>query len=1184
MQKTERKATGMTFPARSLAFLVAMLWALALPVSASVLDDAKPITIVNADISVRDALNQVKSQSGVALMYQSDIVDGKIRLNLKLQNVTLKEALDAVCTPAGLQYTLKESYVLITKAKMNTERKPKKRIKGMVMDKQGEPLIGATVYIEGEGSTSGVITDFNGRYELEASPDDLLVFSYVGMAKQAIAIGKNTEITVTMYENSQMLNDVVVTGFQTISKERATGAFDILKQEALEKPSVTVADRLVGKVAGVQAATTSDGDISFIIRGRGTLQSDEEPLIVVDGFPISSGFASINPNDVENISILKDAAAASIWGARASNGVIVVTTKKGSKNKGLNVEVNAQLRIGSNTDIDYLRNMLSSAETIEYQRKTFGTYNSVYKTVPSSPSSGTLLSTAYDAKLTQAGSLYNRLTLGEITENEYNEGLARLSRLDNSRQIKDDLLKRPIYQQYNVILSGATSRMMNYVSLLYGYDTSRYQGSKNQNFQIDYRGSVNILKWLDMNISAMTQYKVENASGINAGDISGMAPYDMIRNEDGTFADMSYLKYYVPGISHVAGQFPLPYSDWGYNVAQEVDGRNLKNKTMNNRFQVGLRATILEGLTFDTKFQLEHIQRDSRSLYSDDSFYTRDIVNRYTTLDWANKTATSNIPNGSIMDESKYTTDAYNWRNQVNFTRTFIDRHAINFVGGVEIMQNKADSRKYAPVYGYDDEYLTSYPIQNTKVKNIFDRTEPAGIDTRNTFSYANQRYFSAFANIAYTLDEKYSVSASYRTDASNFITDDPKYRYSPFWSVGFSWNMTREKFMKSIHFIDYLRPRITYGCNGNANTSTSIVPLIEMRGVSYITGENYANITTSGNPKMTWERTNVVNVGLDWSMFNGRFHGKLDYYNKKGTDILANISVPMVSGQFKDVFQGDEVMITANAAEVTNRGFELELGTNIEISKNFRWDGNVTMAYNKNKVDKFYVNFINHTSMLNPTPVEGHSIYGLWAYEYTGLETKDDNGTAYHIPTVAIDKEGNTATIDNIPANTDGRDAMKYMGTAVAPWTVSTFHTFTYKYLELSFTLIGKFGHKFRQTAFNYADPMMAIPNRQYSSIQSEGVLPMPDSKLVNISHYSDISPYMSYNVKSANHVRMQELTLAYSLPTRLLKKWGIGRLTCYLQGNNLFTIKATDEDPEYAYGSFRLQPTYTFGVKFAY
>lgn len=240
-------------------------------------------------------------------------------------------------------------------------------------------------------------------------------------------------------------------------------------------------------------------------------------------------------------------------------------------------------------------------------------------------------------------------------------------------------------------------------------------------------------------------------------------------------------------------------------------------------------------------------------------------------------------------------------------------------------------------------------------------------------------------------------------------------------------------------------------------------------------------------------------------------------------------------------------------------------------------------MAYNKNKVDKLFRNYISHYSMLNPTAIEGHDIYGLWAYEYTGL-TKDTNGD-YNVPTISTNQaENTTSRIDNIPERTDGRKAMKYMGTTVAPWTVGMSHSFGYKEWDLSFTFIGKFGHKFRQTGFNYADPLTTIPNRQYSQLNESGVMPMPDNKSVLLYYYSSIAPYMDYNVKSANHVRMQELTLSYSVPNRLLNKWGIGRLTCYLQGNNLFTIKAADEDPEYAYGSFRLQPTYTIGVKFAY
>lgn len=1182
MQKNERRVFPLFEQLRELAIILTLLFAFALPSAANVLDNAKLITIVNSDIPVRDALEQVKKQSGVSLMYQSGIVDNKLHLNLNLRNVTLQQALDVICPAAELKYVLKEDYVLITKAKAKKQELPKQKITGIVTDEAGEPLIGAAVYLENGNRATGVITDYNGRYEVKAAMDDILVFSYVGMAKQMLTVNANV-MNVTLKEESKMLGDVVVTGYQTISKERATGAFDIIKEKALEKPSVTIADRLVGRVAGVQAKTTADGNITFTIRGNGTLQSDKEPLIVVDGFPITTGFSSINPNDVANISILKDAAAASIWGARASNGVIVVTTKKGSKQKGLSVEVNAQLRIGSKTDIDYLRNMLSSEETIEYQRNTFGTYRTTAALPSSTPSGKKAFSTVYQSRLNQAGVLYNKYLLEEISENEYNSGLSALAGQSNRQQIADELLKRPIYQQYNITLSGATNRMTNYISLLYGYDTSRYQGSNSQNFQFDYRGSVKLLKWLDMNVSAMALYKKSNTAGVSAGDVAYMAPYDMILNPNGSYTDMSHIKQYTDGMNYVLGQFDFPYSDWSYNILREVNSRKLSGKTMNNRFQVGLKATILEGLTFDTKFQLEHVQVDSRKLYSEDTYFVRDYVNSYTTLNWDDHTAKGNIGKGGILNEGKFVTDAYNWRNQLSFNRTFAEQHAINFIAGIEVSQNKVNNRTSAPIYGYDDNYLTSYPIQNVVVENCFGETSKAGIPTKPMFTYDMQRYFSAFANLAYTFDDRYSLSGSFRTDASNFITDDPKYRYSPFWSVGFSWNVMHEKFMKSVRWIDYLTPRVTYGCNGNANTTTSLIPLISMMGIGNITGEEYASFASFGNPQMTWERTNVINIGLDWSMFNGKFYGKIDFYNKKGKDIMADISVPIASGQLKPGFGTTDAKITANEAEVTNRGFEVELGTE-QVFGRVRWNGNVTLAYNKNKVDKFYVNYINHEAMRVDTPVEGYSIYGLWAYGYAGLVEQQDKNGAYNAPLIYIDEKGTTARIDNIPTDMDGRKAMKYMGTTVAPWTVGMSHSFEYKNWEMSFTMIGKFGHKFRQTGFNYANPLLEIPNRQYSQLENGNVIPMPDHKMIDLFYYSNIAPYMDYNVKSANHVRMQELTLSYSLPASLLRKWGIGRLTCYLQGNNLFTIKATDEDPEYAYGSYRLQPTYTVGIKFAY
>lgn len=1183
MQKNKRSIFSKLQSLLNLMVIVLLLSSYTLPARAGVLDGAQLITIVNRDISVREALEQVKKQSGVALMYRSAVVAGKPHLNLNLQKVTLQAALDVICPASGLKYVLKDDYVLITEAEAQPQGHARQTVSGIVTDEAGEPLIGATVYLKDSHGTDGVITDVNGRYEIKAALTDVLVFSYIGMKKDMLAVSGNV-MNVVLKEASTMLTDVVVTGYQTISKERATGAFDILKESSLENPSVTIADRMVGRIAGVQAKTTADGEVSFTIRGSSTLQSDAQPLIVVDGFPISTGFNSINPNDVANISVLKDAAAASIWGARASNGVIVVTTKKGKKNKGLNVEVNAQLRIGNKVDVDYLRNMLSSADAIAYQKNTFGTHR--FTSYPSSTPSGRKeFSLAYQQNLNQAGVLYNRYSQGEITEAEYNAGLDALAGLDNRSQIEDELLKRPVYQQYNVTLSGSTERMTNYVSMLYAYDTTRYKGNDSQKFQFDYRGNVKLLKWLELDVSAMAIYQKNNNAGISAMDIAALAPYDMLLNADGSYTDMSHVKHYAPGMNHVLSQFAFPYSDWSYNALREVNGRTATNKTMNNRFQVGLKATILEGLTFSTKFQLEHVQKDNRQLFTDDTYYVRDIVNRFTTIDWKTGAATQHIDRGSILNEGKYVTDAYNWRNQLDFNRTFAERHAINFVGGLEVSQHKTNNRTFAPLYGYDDNYQLSRPIQQVVVTNCFGETSKSGIPVNNLFRYYLQRYFSAFANLAYTLDDRYTLSGSFRTDASNFITDSPKYRYSPFWSVGLSWNMAREAWMESVQWVDYLTPRITYGCNGNANTTTSMVPLVTMGGISNITGEEYASIASFGNPQMSWEKTRVVNVGVDWSFWGGKFYGKVDVYNKKGTDIMADISVPIASGQLKPGFSTVDAKITANAAEVTNRGFELELGSGLNFGPGIHWDGNLTVAYNKNHVDKLYLAYVNHENMLTSTPIEGHAISGLWAYRYAGLkEQKDSKGNIYHIPLIYIDDEGNTAPINSIPENTDGRKAMKYMGTTVAPWTVGMSHSFGYREWTLGFTLTGMFGHKFRQTGFNYANPLMEIPNRQYSQLEDAGVMPMPDNKLVDLDYYNRVAPYMDYNVRSANHVRLQELTLSYSLPQQLLRRWGIGRLTCYLQANDLFTIKGTDEDPEYAYGSFRLQPIYTLGIKFAY
>ena len=425
-----------------------------------------------------------------------------------------------------------------------------------------------------KGTTRGVATDVNGRYSIVVPADvTVLEISFLGYKKVEVQIGNRTEIDVKLEPDTQVMEDVVVTGYQTISKERATGAFDIIGQKFIDKPSSSIAQRLVGVVPGVAATQNADGDISFVIRGQGSLISNKDPLLVVDGFPIEGKFSSINPNDVESISILKDAAAASIWGARASNGVIVITTKKSKKNKGLNVEFSAQVKINSKTDIDYLRNSASSADMVEYEKSIFGKY--------SNPPMGSTTNESgfrsnYHKTYTQAGILYNQYATGEILEAEMNIGLNKLQTLDNKKQIEEYLLQRPIYQQYNLSLSGATDRMSNYVSLLYSHDIQRYNENKNNDIQFNYRGQMNIFKWLDFNLSTTIQYTDSDHSGISASDITSLSPYDMLVNPDGSYTNLNFLKFYTPMIDAMVPKENFPYSDWSYNPITEIKNRSTK--------------------------------------------------------------------------------------------------------------------------------------------------------------------------------------------------------------------------------------------------------------------------------------------------------------------------------------------------------------------------------------------------------------------------------------------------------------------------------------------------------------------------------------------------------------------------------------------------------------------------------
>lgn len=1144
--------------------------------------------------SLETVFKEIRKQSGYSFLYNNELLKKGHKISVNLSNANLEQALDILLKDQPLEYHINGKIIsLIPKASPVRNNSPstatavQKKLNGYVKNEKGQPLQNANISIK--GTTISTSTNSSGYFELNNAPTiGSLVISYVGYQSKEISVAADLG-NIRLIPETQALAEVVVnTGFQTLNAERATGSFGRIDQEQIEKPSTNIAQRIIGTTAGVQATLDVDGNPRFEIRGQtslnirdaaGNLTANASPLVVVDGFAIQGDFKSINPNDVESINILKDAAAASIWGAKAANGVIVIVTKKAKQGTPLRVDFQAFTRVGQKFDLSYVNPLASSKETIDYEKMAFNKWSAV-------ENSGSLESN-YDKVWSQGLIALSENYLGYLSDTDRDAELARLSTLDNRQQIKDLLLAAPVSQQYNLSMQGSSGRMNNLFSLMHERNQSNFQETKNQKYMLNYRTSVNLFSWLDFNASTMLQYNNYDKNGVTLDDIQGLSPYDMLTNPDGSYTNIS--QYYWPLMERSVPMNKFPYADWTYNPVREIHSRNKNSKELNARLMGGLTFKLMKGLSFDTKLQYELFNTNNRYLYNEDSFYVRKKVNEATSWDTKTAVLKPNLPKGGIIEQpigspnewNQVRVHAYSFRNQINFNRTFNGKHEINAIAGSEISNQVSESFYHPTVYGYNDATLTvgslpngpggTYaPITNWMGKN---QTFPFS----NAFAYRTERFFSLYANAAYTYLNKYTLSGSIRTDASNMITDDPAYRYAPFWSLGGSYQIKRENFMQDLNWLDKLNLRLTYGYNGNVDRSTSFRPLVALGTLPNIyTNENTARISSYGNPSLRWERTGTWNVGIDYSLWNGKLYGKVDVYNKQGKDLIAQLSIPAVNGTTSQKL---------NNAEINNKGIELEFGTTVPIKgSDITWRGNLNFSYNKNKVTKLFVaNYVAYDlygyGQNYGAYVQGYDANSMWMFAYAGVHNGQPmvNGANGDLYDFGAWSPG------------DGRDYLVNVGTRVAPYTLGFSNTFNIYDFSLSFILTGKLGHVFKTKPFDY--PAVGydrlLPNRKLTEVMNgdpNQIVPLPLNDIEPRYYFWDrYTQYLSYLSANASHLRMQEVNASYRLPT---SKWNVLRKSnamVYIQGNDLFTVlfNKQGEDPEYPLGTMKPRPRFTFGFK---
>lgn len=1128
------------------------------------------------NMPVTAALKQITKSFGTSFVFENSLLED-ISVSFDpatLSGKSVEAALKELLYPKGLIFLFvnDNTYTIIRDVRkknppvgMVVGTVDQKAFSGTVTDENNRPLPGVTV--KNLSNKEGALTDGNGYYSLKhANVGDMLVFTFIGYKTQQQLVSNSSRLTVSMAPDNIQLSTVEVsTGYQTIAKERATGSFSQIKDQDMEKKvTMNVADKMEGLVSGLlvtanppDASGRPTTKTSLTLRGRNTLRAQQDPLIVIDGFPYEGDLAMLNPEDISRITFLKDAAAASIWGVRAANGVVVIEMKKG-RNQGRQINFSTNYTIGGRPDLGY-RPVANSADYLNFEQEA------VNKSLLPDPTGRTLPATSAGADI------FFRYKRGEITAAQRDALVAQLASYDFKSQYNKYLLQQQQIKQYNLSVSGGNEVAKYFISGSFSDELPVAKGNRNQRVTLNSGNTFQLTKKLEANVGFMIVMTTNKNNGPGLRPLepgtSTLLPYDRIVDDNG--APMQYARAF--NRRTLDSLEKMGYQPWKYNYIDELANADNTSRSNLYRFNGGFNYKIMPGLSAAISGLYEKSFSRTRNYYNPNTYTSRNTVNNATSVQ-AGKLVYG-LPRGGILDFSNAEMEHYDVRGQLNFNKSLGANHRIDAVGGGEIRQVWATGAS-SRLYGYDDQTLTSSLVNydtyyKTAVTNY--QNKPSN---PNSLSDARDRYLSWYTNANYTYKEKYVLSGSARLDDSNLFGASKEYRATPLWSIGGMWKLGEENFLH-IPVMNRLNIRATYGVNGNVDKTTSPYLIAAIpSSIGYYNGLPYANISNPANPLLRWEKTKTLNFGLDASFWNSRLEMSIDAYFKRCYDLLG-------PAEFNPTYGFTTLIV--NTAKVDNRGIDLNLSADIIRTKAFSWKSILNLGYNVNKVASsnlqrelvtYYVN-----SGAGSNPVKGKPIEAVYSYRFGGLDSVGR-------PTVLSGGGKRMLSEDDISADLS---TITYSGSTVPKYFGGWTNTFRYKQLELTALVTFKLGYIFRRPSvsyFSYSTQKsihkdVALRWRQPGD-ESKTIVPVMPSTGVN---YSDQWYTLSDQlIESGSHIRLREISLSYDLPQQLLRRIHLQRLSLLAYGRNLalWTKNKEGIDPDYipsAYYSM-LPPARSFAI----
>ena len=1009
-------------------------------------------------------------------------------------------------------------------------------VKGRIIGAEdGKAIDGATI----RSLMAQSITESrgDGGYSITVLDTDTLLVERVGYVEKRVPIRTQRDTTLNIvlsHNNSVLLSDVIVnTGYQHIAKERATGSFQQINEELLNRATgPNIIDRLKG-VANSVYFDPNTGHPPVTIRGLGTLTTSQSagtssPLIILDNFPYEGDINNINPNDIESITILRDAAAASIWGAKAGNGVIVINSKTPGYRQPFRLSVNANTTLTEKPDLFYVSGM-SSSEFIDVEKFLFekGWYD------------GDLQNTEEWPIISPVVSLLDAQRNGTITEAEAQARINEMRNLDVRKDYLKYFYRTGVQQQYSVSLSGGRENISFFTSL--GYDKNQKNLIRNDDDRITWNNMVTIepVKKLTLRLKSISSWaalSTNNPLPVRLSRGKEIYPYAQL----GSNADPAVLaKDYRTAFKDTAGNNRL--LDWQYRPLDELKYADNSSQRTSQLVDFSIKYNLSSHLTTSVKYQHQQEENESRNYYSDKTYYTRNLVNLFSMPDGDNIARA--IPDGGILDQSGYTIISNAARGQVDFDRTYRLKHAISAIAGGEIRETKTSGSNNR-TYGYNDNNLTSanvnYNLSHPILNNL-----PFTSFIPNTAGFTGllNRMVSIFGNASYTYDSRYILSASARKDASNILGVSTNNKWNPLWSTGAAWNVSNEAFY-NLEWLPYLKGRITYGYSGNVNNTISALTTLNYTSLntSGISTLPYALVASPPNASLRWEKIGMLNLGLDFGLKNGAVNGSIEYYIKRSTDVIAGVPA--------DITLAGEPSLIKNSANLTGRGIDVMLNT-VNINKALRWQSAFIYSYNKVVVSKYLLPSVAAASVGDGdviVPITGENPYNIISYKWGGLNPENGNPTGF----LNDQKTEDYAAI----ITQAGWDDLVISGPAIPAHFGAVRNSVSYRNLELSFNIAFKFGYFIRKSTINYTNLFGYWVSHgdfkdRWQKPGDERHTDVP-SMVYPANYHRDLFYQNSEaTVIKGDHIRLQDVSLSYTLPGKSKPK-----INLYAYASNLGII----------------------------